>query len=257
MSSASFWLVLIETSGNQRHIFETNKLAENVGALEQLYRLGTSEVLEAIRRVFPDSMSELLNADDVHDPGINCRIEDAETQIEVWYLSSGKALLFVRDWDDGRKIVQHVTRTAAVSYPGVVVRGAIQEICNFTVKDLSAAVKAIHKNVESKRSTLPPEERRFQRLPVVAECRPSGLPAAGIISEGKQLIDVSAVSAAKRGGLDHKLQEEWRESIRKRMSDVIPAELLSAATLEHMAQITKADLLPIVTVPAQRRSRMR
>ena len=238
--SCDLWLVLIETTGNQRHIFETNKLAENVGASQQLYLLGNDEVLAAIRDVFGDAAAQLKKADDVHDSSINRPIEYDGVKFEIWYLSSGKAMVFVRDREDGRKIVQAVTRAAFEKYPGVVVRGAIEAIEQFTVDCLDSvdrlgtAVTQVHERLAQKRGTLPPPEQRFQRLPLVAECRNSGLPAAGALRDGSQPVDVSATCAAKRGGFSADRRLKWRKSILERMSEVIPGELLTARHLDDL-----------------------
>jgi hypothetical protein len=42
------FMVLVETAGNQKTIFQTNRLSENVGASELIYRVGTEYVLRAV-----------------------------------------------------------------------------------------------------------------------------------------------------------------------------------------------------------------
>jgi hypothetical protein len=58
------YLALIETSSNQRYIFSTNKLCENVGASELTYQIGTKIVLEVVEaetnlRIYDDDPVEL------------------------------------------------------------------------------------------------------------------------------------------------------------------------------------------------------
>ena len=44
------FLTLIETAGTQPFIFATNRLRQNVGASELVYRMGTQVVLETVAR---------------------------------------------------------------------------------------------------------------------------------------------------------------------------------------------------------------
>lgn len=163
MIASQVYLVLLETTGNQRHIFETNKLAENVGASQQILEVGLDSVLEAVRDA---GLKDLKEAPDVLERAKNPRIEDDEqNEVEVWYVSSGKAMLLVRNRDVGKAIVRHVTQQAIGEYPGVTVRGAISQAAFSldSVESLASAVKSIHEQLESSRSLLPPAELRFQR----------------------------------------------------------------------------------------------
>lgn len=59
-------LVLIETAGNQHYVFSTNRMRENVGASELLYRIGTAFVVEAVAESFVDGRGETLGHDRSH-----------------------------------------------------------------------------------------------------------------------------------------------------------------------------------------------
>ncbi|TWT63730.1 Cas10/Cmr2 second palm domain-containing protein [Rubinisphaera italica] len=221
-----YHLILIETSGNQRHIFETNKLAENVGASEQIFRLGTDEVLKVAREV--GGLTDLMSLEDVNDLAKNPPLENSDKNCEAWYVSSGKAMLFVREFSLAREIVQAITLKAHLDYPGVVVRGAIVRVeCDDDPKravlQLAEAVKKVHDKLEAKRSQLAPNECRFQRLPIVAECQMSGLPAGGIVKVPGETI-VSTIVAAKRGGFHKSTQHKWREGINKRLNEIFAGD---------------------------------
>ena len=190
-SSHKYFLTMLETTGNQDHIFQTNKLAENIGASQQLVQIGQQDVIDAVHPWLP-------NVGDVDDVGVaekNPPIEDGKCEVEIWYLSSGKALLFTKDQEIGQQVVQSVTRKALTDYPGLVVRGAIVEITDWSVRGLAKAVENVHRKMAKKRSQLPPAEARFQRLPIVAECKISGLPACGEEIAG---VAVSRVVVEKR-----------------------------------------------------------
>ncbi len=164
-------LVLIETSGNQSFIFATNKLRENVGASELIYRTGTKYVFDAVKN---------LKVKVPGDPRIPSEYPPLSTQnpVEIILAASGKALLLVQNADVGRRIVREVTSRALEEAPGVDVYGVVSRDFDFDDEPIHPLVGEVHRQYERVRSRLPGAVARFQRLPIVAECATSGLPAA-------------------------------------------------------------------------------
>ncbi|MCS6864211.1 MAG: hypothetical protein RMJ52_11225 [Gemmataceae bacterium] len=192
-------LVLIETSGNQAFIFATNKLRENVGASELTARVGTRFVLKAVQEAGGQLPSN------PRDPATYPQISD-QNLVEVILAVSGKALLLVRDADLGRQIVRAVTLCALKEAPGLEVRGVVSRDFDFEKDALHPLVGEVHREFEMVRSKLPGPVARFQRLPIIAECASSGLPASNYDVSGPEPAPRSAVILAKRkaaqAGLD-------------------------------------------------------
>lgn len=207
-------IVLIETSANQRYIFATNKLRENVGASELTYRVGTQFVLEAVAT---ETKNPIYKDDDLDgskmranllNPSLNPSIENGDT-VEVITATSGKALLLVNDKPMGEKIVRAVTKRALREMPGLTVHGAISEGFNsLDEKDdkgefkLHKSIGEVHRRLEEIRYQIPSNEQRFLRLPFVAPCKTSGLPAKTVVKERNDNILISALSKTKRENFD-------------------------------------------------------
>lgn len=175
-------LILIETSGNQNYIFTTNKLRENVGASELTYRVGTQWVLEAMEDaggpsgLWPEDGDASQLRRNLLDARHNRPITEDGVVVEVIVATSGKALLLVKDPKVGPRIVQNVTMKALECAPGIDVCGVIEEF-DWARKPLGEVNEAIHKKFEQIHSSYPGPAARFLRLPVVEDCRSSGLPA--------------------------------------------------------------------------------
>jgi hypothetical protein len=141
-------LLHIETSGNQRFIFATNKLRENVGASQMIWQVGD-----------------------------HARQIAGERGCTVILATSGKATIVAPDRPAAEALVRDVTRAALVESPGVEVHGAITHFDPAREK-LADAIGRVRLRHDSLRNAIPPTVARFQRLPCVAECATSGLPAA-------------------------------------------------------------------------------
>lgn len=178
-------LVLLETSGNQRYIFATNKLRENVGASELTYQIGTKCVLEVVEQetgktiwIDNDNDGSQLRAN-LLNPTINPPIEDKDTQIEVVVATSGKAVLLVKEKPIAEKIISEVTKRALIEMPGLTVHGAIETVAE-DLSNIHDAVSKVHRKLENLRYKIPSNQQRFLRLPHVEPCATSGLPASEI-----------------------------------------------------------------------------
>jgi hypothetical protein len=235
-------LVLIETTGNQSYIFATNKLRENVGASELTHRVGTRFTLEAVGRLTGQSLydedSENLRRN-LLDERRNPRFEDGG-RVEVIVATSGKALLLVRDAEDGKRIVSAVTERGLREAPGIHMHGVVVPF-NAEQHSLHTAIKWAHEKHAESGGRLPSPEARFQRLPVVAECATSGLPAAvydrqspeprkerSAVSRAKATLDYEGRSAAE-DGLDR-----MRRVAKRADSDLRLARMADLERLEEL-----------------------
>jgi hypothetical protein len=238
-------LVLIETSGNQSYIFGTNKLRENVGASELVYRAGTQVVLDTVaettvggpKNLWSDDLQELRR--NLCNPNLNCPISNPDVNVEVIVATSGKALLFAKNREIGRRIVRQVTMKLLESSPGVDVCGVVSDDFDWETDSLSEVNKRVHDRLEEVRSSRPGPALRFLRLPVVEDCRTSGLPAARVHDEDeKDKMPRSAVSISKW---------ESRRAYRKRMQKLPGISELRLDFAEKLDDLEKdAEWLAVI-----------
>jgi len=206
-------LVLIETSGNQAYIFATNKLRENVGASELTYRVGTQFVHEAVAdsrgpHLKRDSQAEVRKA--LQEATSNPPLENGAYPVEVILAVSGKALVLVGDEESGRAIVRGVSRRTLERAPGIEAPGVIGEF-DPSARSIHHAIRDVHRSLEKTRSRIPGPAQRYLRLPFVADCLTSGLPAAKYATHGlprEEHGPRSAVALAKQDA-----REAWHQRV--------------------------------------------
>ena len=180
-------LVLLTTAGNQGFIFASNRLREAVGASELVREATTAWVEEACASVTSTS-----------DSG----------RAVVLQASSGRALVVTDGLEAANEVVWKVTHAGMARAPGLDLFGtsiAIQGTLP-TSQEISEVFAAASR-LQARR---PSPAARFQRLPVVAACSSTDLPAAvwhsdvradpsGLPVSGEEPAPMSAEVVAKRG----------------------------------------------------------
>ncbi|WP_024547089.1 Cas10/Cmr2 second palm domain-containing protein [Picosynechococcus sp. NKBG15041c] len=199
----NYYLVLIETSGNQNFIFSTNKLKENIGASELTYQAGTFWVGWAVDQVSEQTNFKKCASSTEFREALKqqSRLEDTPNQVaEILVGTSGKALILTRSEETAKKIISTVTQRALIQAPGLDIAGVYVKVEDWNSSNtLHRAVKEVHKKYEKVRSRRPSPLNRFLRLPIIADCAVSELPASclGKTSEN-EFIRISKVSSEKR-----------------------------------------------------------
>lgn len=196
------FVTLIETDGNQRYIFATNRLRQNVGASELIFRTCTQVALEGAAAAgggdcWRESTRE--RARRLVDPGCNHRIEDG-AECEVVVATSGRAILLCRSAETARRVVRHVTGWAARRAPGLGVAG-VTAACDLGAEAVHDVILGLARELPRIRGALPVPESRFLRSPIVADCTTSGLPAS-IWARPTGAEDPQAQSAVARAKFD-------------------------------------------------------
>ncbi|MGO9083584.1 MAG: Cas10/Cmr2 second palm domain-containing protein [Candidatus Sulfotelmatobacter sp.] len=185
-------LVLIETSGNQNYIFATNKLRENVGASELTYRAGKEYVRDAVSE----------------EGGSGAGIKEV---VAV----SGKAILLVPDETVGKRVISTVTRRALKEAPGLDIRGVVGWSFEWDNGKIHEKIGEAHRLLEALRSRVPGPVARFQRLPVVAECSTSGLPAKRFAGKKDQLPEDERGPRSAESIAKQEAREGWHQRLQR------------------------------------------
>lgn len=161
-------LVMLETNGNQRFVFSSPRLRDNVGASYLITQL----------------------ADWTEQAASNAR-----PRIDFGWVSksSGKVILTVATEDDARKLIGEVTRKAFSAAPGLDVSGVFVDMCDpgnevkhprISNRDL----KEVHRKAAEYALNRPPAQARFSQMPFLQRGRDSALPASsrlGVCDEAK------------------------------------------------------------------------
>jgi hypothetical protein len=241
----TYYLVLIETSGNQAFIFSTNKLKENVGASEATYRVCGKWLLKAIDSATPRATN--LWHDDVEELRQNLlgqseiAPENSDCSVEVILAASGKALLLTHSEDLAKAIITKVTTKALKDAPGVDVCGLYVPF-DWGTENLGDINRKIHEKYAVVHASLPGVANRFPRLPVVAECATSGLPAAKLSKlpgSENQYVAKSLVSATKAG---------FRDRAYDRINQLITKKQPNLRLVHSLDKLESSDWLAIVHV---------
>ncbi|WP_261555511.1 Cas10/Cmr2 second palm domain-containing protein [Frankia tisae] len=199
-SRRACFLAHLETSGNQKFITGTLKRRENVGASQVIFQL-SSWVTRALRDRYAD-----------FEP--SWRIDDGQPA-QVVALAGGSASVVVTDEQVGIELITEVTRLALHEAPGLDVCGVLSPVFDWlsdgevdeSASDgrlrcpLALRARWARDHLADAREARPGPVTRFQRLPIVAECAASGLPARDIVRDGagpRSFQPRSASSLAKR-----------------------------------------------------------
>jgi hypothetical protein len=170
--------VLLETSGNQAYIFASNRLRQNVGASELVHRATAQWVLEVVgertgRALWSESTAERVRR--LENPELNPRVGEG-CPVEVVIATSARAVLLVDTVATGRDVVARVTERGLRLAPGLGVAGVVVPCPDrFWLSDALGNAARLLARI---RSDLPSPDSRFRRLPIMAACATTGLPAS-------------------------------------------------------------------------------
>ena len=210
-----YYLLLIETFGNQSYIYATNKLRECIGASEIIYQCGTDWVLDSIHSVLLDIDNSINFKKQFHaeeSDGSNEQspfdkrqhllesplLPNQQMPVSLVLLTSGKALLLCLEHDIAKKIAQCHALRVLKEAPGLEVGSAIETIQDTEQnKAFSKAYMAVKERLDQHRQRMPSSKQRFPMLPMLEPCTVSGLPASRDLTKSSNVWG-SQVSYQKR-----------------------------------------------------------
>ena len=165
-----YTLTALDVTGIQRYIFNSNRLKENVGASELVYRATTRFVFKALPK--PNNVRQV-------DPvvmDLNKTIEDLEA--EVLLAIGGNALIIFKDLRQAHKLVSELSQKLLEEAPGLELTAAHLEF-EWNVDPIAQVRKKVLERLQ-KIKNRQVNSQPLLGLGVTVACQSTGLPAVAI-----------------------------------------------------------------------------
>lgn len=184
MSNNKFTLTLLDTTGIQDYIFASNRLQENIGASEIVYRATTLWAFKALGEAdITNHNIELIKKRDAENKEIvidwkfkEGDIEKTDVQAEVLQAAGGNTVILFRDKNVSRKFVQKLTLRLLKEAPGLTVLAQHFDGFDFSSDSLYEARKTLEANMRAHKLSRLPSIPTLG-LGVTATCDSTGLVA--------------------------------------------------------------------------------
>jgi hypothetical protein len=179
----AFTLTLLDTTGIQDYIFASNRLQENIGASELVYRATSLWAFEALE----DAVGKSHNVKPPQDLQLDytdAAIEsDANQQAEVIQAAGGNTVILFRDETKSREFVRVLTLRLLKEAPGLTVLAQHDDKFDFSSIKLSEARKSLEAKMREHKLSRLPSAPTFG-LSVTAMCDSTGLAAVNTLAGG-------------------------------------------------------------------------
>lgn len=167
-------LTLLDTSGIQNYIFNSNRLQENIGASELVYRATTLWAFAALSDAgFKHNVEVQGNIWKINDGDIEK--ENSTLRAEVIYAGGGNILILFQNLDDAKNFTKRITTQVLKEAPGLTLVASHLEFEFASVQLAIARSSLLRQLAQHKQSRLP--SLPLLGLGVSAVCQSTGLPA--------------------------------------------------------------------------------
>ncbi len=198
---SKFTLTLFDTTGIQDYIFASNRLQENIGASELVYRATTLWAFKALEDAgIKREEHNIKNPADLDWDYSDRTIDDDKKpllQAEVIQAAGGNTLVLFRAKEDAIEFVKRLTLRLLKDAPGLTVLAQHLHDFDFQKNSLFEARKTLEGKMREHKQTWPGHAATLG-LGVTAICESTGLPAVTGLDGDNAGTLVSAEVAAKR-----------------------------------------------------------
>ena len=177
------YLVMLETNGNQRYIFSSPRLRENIGASAQLVCL-KEWTDKALKKTGADTAWQRDVAVHLTGTRVNRANDDATSDLDFttehtkWVSrASGKVIFMVTTETYAKAVISQVTQTALAQAPGIDVSGVYISMDGRSTVD-EDLLKKVHAEAAAYALRRSPAQARFSQIPFLTRAKDSSLPAA-------------------------------------------------------------------------------
>lgn len=242
---SNFTLTMLDASGIQRYIFGSNRLQENIGASEIVYRATTLWAFEALNEERLENNVEIKNWKTAEWGFKKEKMieRDNALKAEVVYAGGGNTLIIFRAYEDALRFTQRLTKRLLRDAPGMAL--AVQHVQEFRWQSEKLSdkrgelLKALAKHKQSRHPSTP-----ILGLGVSAVCESTGLPAVRT-NEGKVQVKDESISL-KWGEEETRLISReilakltWRDFAQKRLHDFVHSKKWLGEEFDFPSDIDK------------------